>query len=119
MANAAGQRDDELRVSQGGQALTPKSFRLSGVQRIEALTLHTTLRNRLLLFLSLLLAAFAYGLDILLRDTYKQHATSTFGEHSLLGTVSVVKSVIAAVAQVSSILRELATKTNNSLAHGS
>ena len=70
-----------------------------GVARIEALSATLTLPLRIALFLSLFLVAYAYGLDGTLRGTYQPYATSSFGTHSLLSTVNVVRAVIAAAAQ--------------------
>ncbi|KAL2888360.1 Siderophore iron transporter 1 [Ceratocystis lukuohia] len=71
----------------------------SGVARIEALSSVLTLFDRIALYLSIFLVAYVYGLDGTLRYTYQTYATSSFGEHSLLATINVVRAVIAAAAQ--------------------
>lgn len=45
------------------------------------------------------LVAYAYGLDGTIRYTYQSTATSSYYQHSLLATVNVLRSIIAAAAQ--------------------
>lgn len=71
-----------------------------GVLRIEALNAHTSLVNRCFIFFGLFLVAYAYGLDGSLRGVYQPHATADFKSHSTLATINVLRSVIAAAAQV-------------------
>lgn len=71
----------------------------SGVARIEIINATLTRGDRILLFIGVFLVGYAYGLDSQVRATYQSYATSSFGEHSLLATVNVVRSVIAAAAQ--------------------
>ncbi|KKA28124.1 hypothetical protein TD95_000994 [Thielaviopsis punctulata] len=71
----------------------------AGVARIEALSAQLTLTDRVFLYLGVFLVAYAYGLDGTLRYTYQTYATSSFGEHSLLASINVLRAVIAAVAQ--------------------
>ncbi|KAL5627693.1 hypothetical protein BROUX41_003846 [Berkeleyomyces rouxiae] len=71
----------------------------SGVKRIEALSSALTLTDRIALYFGVFLVAYAYGLDGTLRYTYQTYATSSFGEHSLLATINVIRAVIAAAAQ--------------------
>ena len=71
-----------------------------GVVRIEAISEHMTLVNRIFIFFGVFLIAYAYGLDGTVRYAYQPEATSSMGGHSLLATVGVVRAVIAAVAQV-------------------
>jgi len=84
--------DGERRVSIVG-AKSP------GVARIEAVTAHLSFKDRIWLFVGVFLIAYAYGLDGQTRYTYQTYATSSFDLHSLLSTVGVVRSVIAAAAQ--------------------
>lgn len=70
-----------------------------GVARIEAINSSLTRNDRAMMFLGVFLVGYAYGLDSQVRSTYQSYATSSFGEHSLLATVNVVRSVIAAAAQ--------------------
>jgi hypothetical protein len=72
-----------------------------GVLRMEALSAHISSKDRIAIFLSVFLIAYAYGLDGTLRYTYQPTATNAFANHSLLSTISVVRAVIAAAAQVS------------------
>ena len=70
-----------------------------GVARIEAVTSQLTLKDRIWLFFGVFLIAYAYGLDGQTRYTYQTYATSSFDVHSLLATINVLRSVIAAAAQ--------------------
>lgn len=71
----------------------------SGVARIEIINASLTRSDRIFIFIGVFLVGYAYGLDSQVRATYQSYATSSFGEHSLLATVNVVRSVIAAAAQ--------------------
>jgi len=55
---------------------------------------------RAMLFFSLFLIAYAYGLDGNIRYTFQAYATSSYAQHSLLSTVNCIKAVIAAAGQV-------------------
>ncbi|PVI04719.1 siderochrome-iron transporter-like protein Sit1 [Periconia macrospinosa] len=70
-----------------------------GVLRIEALSKHITPLDRTFIFIGVFLIAYAYGLDGTLRYVYQPSATSGFAQHSLLATINVVRSVVAAAAQ--------------------
>jgi MFS transporter, SIT family, siderophore-iron:H+ symporter len=76
--------------------LAPKS---AGVTRIEAISCVITRTDRIFLFTSVFLVAYAYGLDGILRYTYQPYATASYASHSLLATVNVLRAVIAAAAQ--------------------
>ncbi|KAJ6016329.1 hypothetical protein N7540_010920 [Penicillium herquei] len=78
---------------------TPPVAKSPGVARIEAINASLTRNDRIMMFLGVFLVGYAYGLDSQVRSTYQSYATSSFGEHSLLATVNVVRSVIAAAAQ--------------------
>jgi MFS transporter, SIT family, siderophore-iron:H+ symporter len=80
----------------GSHAVDEKS---PGVARVEAISSILTTKDRIALFLSIFLIAYAYGLDGTLRYTYQPYATASFEEHSLLATVNVLRAVIAAAAQ--------------------
>jgi MFS transporter, SIT family, siderophore-iron:H+ symporter len=73
-----------------------------GVQRIEALSRALTPRDRVCIFASIFLVAYAYGLDGTLRYAYQPYATASWGQHSLFPAVNVLRSVIAAAAQPTS-----------------
>ncbi|KAL1840499.1 hypothetical protein VTJ49DRAFT_412 [Mycothermus thermophilus] len=73
-----------------------------GVRRIEAVAAVLTTRDRVFIFLGVFLLAFAYCLDGTLRWAYQPLATASFNQHSLLATVNVLRSVIAAAAQPTS-----------------
>ncbi|KMP06227.1 siderophore iron transporter 1 [Coccidioides immitis H538.4] len=73
-----------------------------GVQRVEAISKHFQFSDRVLFFFGIFLLAYAYGLDGIIRFTYQTHATASYNTHSLLATVNVLRSVIAAAAQICS-----------------
>ncbi|OHE95148.1 major facilitator superfamily transporter [Colletotrichum orchidophilum] len=73
-----------------------------GVARIEALSAAITTTDRYFIFFGVFLVAYAYGLDGTLRYAYQPTATSSYATHSLLATVNVLRSVIAAAAQPTS-----------------
>lgn len=70
-----------------------------GVARIEAIQQQLTTVDRVWLFLGVFIIAYAYGLDGQTRYTYQGYATQGFAEHSLLATINVLRSVVAAAAQ--------------------
>jgi SIT family siderophore-iron:H+ symporter-like MFS transporter len=88
--------DPSRRPSATPQLLGTKS---PGVQRIEAISAQLTFTHRIIIFLSVFLVAYAYGLDGTVRYTYQTTATASYNNHSLLATINVLRSVIAAAAQ--------------------
>ncbi|KAF7719532.1 Uncharacterized protein PECH_001528 [Penicillium ucsense] len=70
-----------------------------GVKRIEVIASHFRLVDRVCLFLAIFLIAYVYGIDGTVRYTYQPLATQSYGQHSLLATVNVLRAVIAAAAQ--------------------
>lgn len=76
-----------------------KDLKSPGAARIRALYSSLTIVERIAIFSSVFIIGFAYGLDNLLRSTYEPYATSSFGEHSLLSTINVILSVVAAASQ--------------------
>ena len=70
-----------------------------GVQRIEAITSCQTKWHKAALFFGVFLLAYVYGLDGSVRSTFQSYATASFSQHSLLATVNVVRSIVAAAAQ--------------------
>ena len=70
-----------------------------GVVRMQAIASRLTLSDRIWLFTGVFIIAYAYGLDGQTRYTYQSFATSSLGVHSLLATINVVRSVIAAAMQ--------------------
>ncbi|KAK4047671.1 ferrioxamine B transporter [Microbotryomycetes sp. JL221] len=71
----------------------------AGVARIAAIADEITPGLRLWMFFGVFLIAYAYGLDGTIRYTYQAEATSSYALHSLLATVNVLRSIIAAAAQ--------------------
>ncbi|OAX79923.1 hypothetical protein ACJ72_05755 [Emergomyces africanus] len=70
-----------------------------GVKRVEVISRYFTLPDRILFFFGIFLLAYAYGLDGTIRYTYQPYAVASYGEHSLLATVNVLRGVIGAAAQ--------------------
>lgn len=70
-----------------------------GVQRMEAISKHITFKDRILLFITIFVLAYAYTLDNTLRYTFQTYATASYGQHSLLATVAVIRGVAAAAGQ--------------------
>ncbi|KAF2014847.1 siderochrome-iron transporter-like protein Sit1 [Aaosphaeria arxii CBS 175.79] len=70
-----------------------------GVARIEALSAHISFWNRVAIFFSVFLIAYAYGLDGTLRYVYQPEATSSYATHSTLATINTIRAVVAAAAQ--------------------
>ncbi|KAJ5103017.1 Major facilitator superfamily domain general substrate transporter [Penicillium argentinense] len=70
-----------------------------GVRRIEIVASHFHFIDRIFLFCSIFLVAYVYGLDGIVRNVYQPNATASYDRHSLLATIMVLRSVIAAAAQ--------------------
>ncbi|KAL3254262.1 hypothetical protein ABHI18_009045 [Aspergillus niger] len=81
-----------------GPGVTP-DIGSPGVKRIEALSSHLLILDRVFLFCGVFLIAYVYGLDGLLRGTYQPYATASYGLHSVLSSVDILRAVIAAAAQ--------------------
>ncbi|GAA5909919.1 hypothetical protein JCM8208_000989 [Rhodotorula glutinis] len=69
-----------------------------GVKRIEVINSQLTPFWRAWLWVAVFLTAYCYSLDATVRGTLQSYATSSFSHHSLLSTVNVLKSIIAAAA---------------------
>lgn len=73
----------------------------AGVNNIEVYAdQYSHIGYRILLFFSLFLVAYAYGLDGMVRYNFQAYATNSYGSHSLLSTVNCIKAVIAAAGQL-------------------
>lgn len=70
-----------------------------GVKKVEAALQVYGRYSRWVLFASLALASFVYALDSSTTPAYLTFATSSFGEHSLIGAITVVQSLIVAVGK--------------------
>jgi hypothetical protein len=79
-----------------------------GVKRIEAVAAQFTGVDKIILFFAILIVAYAYTLDGVIRYTYQPVATADLGYHSLVATITVVRSIMAAAAQVSIIQLRIA-----------
>lgn len=71
----------------------------SGVARIEAIESQLRTYERYLLYFSIFLVGYTYGLDARMRNVYQAYATSSYSQHALLSTINVIRSVIAASIQ--------------------
>ncbi|KAJ4376058.1 ferrioxamine B transporter [Neocucurbitaria cava] len=78
---------------------SPIGLTMSGAARVEVLYPHITLCNRICIFFSIFLVAFAYGLDSTLRYAYQPYVSAYSEEHDVLSTINVVTGVIAVAAQ--------------------
>ncbi|RSL92348.1 hypothetical protein CEP52_013865 [Fusarium oligoseptatum] len=77
----------------------PQEEKLPGVTHMEAFNDQITTIERYILFSSMVMVGFAFGLDALVRSTYQGYATSSYSQHSLLSTINVIRGVIAAAVQ--------------------
>ncbi|KAF4344075.1 SIT1-transporter of the bacterial siderophore ferrioxamine B [Fusarium beomiforme] len=75
--------------------------KLPGILRMEAAASKLTTVKRWIFFTSIFFFSYALNLDFLTRNTYVPYATSSFGNHSLLATVNVIREVVAAAIQPS------------------
>ncbi|KAF3484204.1 MFS siderochrome iron transporter MirB [Arthroderma uncinatum] len=89
----------ESHIATGSGMPTILGKKSPGVLRVEAISAHMTLVDRVILFVGIFLLSYAYGLDATLRFTYQTYATASYKTHSLLATVNVLRAVIAAAAQ--------------------
>ncbi|GAA5915197.1 hypothetical protein JCM6882_001134 [Rhodosporidiobolus microsporus] len=67
-----------------------------GVVRIEAVSAHLSMPLRVWVYVGIFFVSYCYTLDSTVRSTLQSYATSSFANHSLLATVNVLKSIIAA-----------------------
>ncbi|KAF1927595.1 MFS general substrate transporter [Didymella exigua CBS 183.55] len=81
-----------------------------GVARIEATAEHLTTANRACILFGVLLAAWAYGLDSILRTAYQPLAVNALKANAQLATVTVCRAVIGAAAQVTNTVKPTAAK---------
>ncbi|KLP01123.1 probable SIT1-Transporter of the bacterial siderophore ferrioxamine B [Fusarium fujikuroi] len=75
--------------------------KLPGVLRVEAAASKLTTPKRWIFFTSIFFFSYALNLDFQTRNTYVPYATSSFGNHSLLATVIVIREVVASAIQPS------------------
>lgn len=71
----------------------------AGVARVAAISSRLTLSQRIVLFVSIFLVGYAYGLESQVRSTYQPYATASFSLHSYLATINVLRSVVAVAVQ--------------------
>ncbi|KAJ9266636.1 hypothetical protein DTO195F2_1159 [Paecilomyces variotii] len=82
-ANDTGNLADDNNNSTSPDATAEPSTRLSN-------------RDRTSILIGILIIGWAFGLDSLVRSTYQSYAASSLGVHTLLSTINVLRSVIAA-----------------------
>ena len=70
----------------------------SRVSRVQSCSPSLTAIDRTFILTGILVVGWSYGLDGLLRYTYQSYAASNFSEHTLLSTINVARSVVAAAA---------------------
>ncbi|SGY67996.1 BQ5605_C004g02836 [Microbotryum silenes-dioicae] len=71
----------------------------AGVQKITAMSNEIDLPLRIFLFIGVFVISYAYGLDGTIRYTYQPIATASYSQHSLLATINVLRSIVAAAVQ--------------------
>lgn len=69
------------------------------IRKVEVYTRQYGLTGKIVLYFAIFLVAYAYGLDNQTRSVYQTTATNDYQSHSLLATVNVVRSVVAAAGQ--------------------
>ncbi|WWC92118.1 uncharacterized protein L201_007072 [Kwoniella dendrophila CBS 6074] len=89
----------EKELEKQGDNETAFGDKSPGVRRIEAIASCFTTWHKWVLFISVFLVAYSYGLDGTVRYTYQATALSDLKTASQLSTVTVVRSVVAAAAQ--------------------
>lgn len=70
-----------------------------GVEKVEAITSEFTKTSLVVMYVGILLLAYATSLDGLTSYTYQVTATDSFDHHALTSTLNVVRSVMQAVSQ--------------------
>ncbi|WVQ95751.1 hypothetical protein IAU59_002850 [Kwoniella sp. CBS 9459] len=70
-----------------------------GVKRIEAIASCFTSWHRYVLFITVFLVSYSYGLDGTVRYTYQVTALDELGNSAQISTVTIVRSIVAAAAQ--------------------
>ncbi|KAG9310268.1 MFS general substrate transporter [Chiua virens] len=84
---------------QGNTPVTVEQDAHVGVKKVEAALSIYGRYSRWCLFIGLGLASYIYSLDASTTPAYLTFATSSFGEHSLLSSISVAQSLIIAVGK--------------------
>lgn len=93
----SGKESESVGTSDHSSEEFPLSF---GIRRVEILNKQYELMYlRVLFFFCIFLVSYVYSLDGTLRWTLQGYATSSYSQHSLLATVGVIRSVVAAAAQ--------------------
>ncbi|KFH43031.1 Siderophore iron transporter-like protein [Hapsidospora chrysogenum ATCC 11550] len=96
---AVGDHANEHAAVPATAAEAVRNIKSPGIVRIEALASVITLPDRIAIFFSIFLVAYAYSLDGTLRAAYQPTATDSMGNHSLTATVNVIRAVIGAATQ--------------------
>ncbi|KAJ8097158.1 Sit1p [Lipomyces tetrasporus] len=70
-----------------------------GVRHIEAISKqYRNMTGKIVVFVSIFLVAYGYGLDGTIRYTFQAYATASYSSHSLLATINTVRSIFGAAA---------------------
>lgn len=80
---------------------TGLDYKDAGVINIEVYTeQYNHIYYRIMLFFSIFLIAYCYGLDGMVRSAFQYYATSSYSNHPLTSTVNCIRTVIAAAGQL-------------------
>ncbi|GAA6024111.1 hypothetical protein JCM10207_003169 [Rhodosporidiobolus poonsookiae] len=90
------EESDDKSSLPGEPALLGDINKSSGVRRIEIINEHLTPALKAWTFIGVFFVAYCYNLDYTVRNTLQSYATSSFSTHSLLSTVNVLRSIVAA-----------------------
>lgn len=89
----------EIPHENDGQDDYQRPARSAGVARMATISSRLTSTQRVILFISIFLVGYAYGLESQVRSTYQPYATASFNLHSYLATINVLRSVVAIAVQ--------------------
>ncbi|OCF41266.1 MFS transporter, SIT family, siderophore-iron:H+ symporter [Kwoniella heveanensis CBS 569] len=89
----------ERAIEKQGDARTAFGDKSPGVKRIEAIASSFTSWHRYVLFITVFLVAYSYGLDGTVRYTFQVSALDELGYSAQISTVTIVRSIVAAAAQ--------------------
>ncbi|KAG8748721.1 hypothetical protein FRC10_000112 [Ceratobasidium sp. 414] len=87
--------------------LDPDIEQNPGVARVEALHRHLSGPWRWMLYLSIAALAYVYALDQNTTSNYLPYATSSFGQHSFIGTIGTAGGIISKLATLFYVTLEI------------
>lgn len=97
--------DEEAAVTSDGQVIPPHAEHAStarsfGVRKAELMNAqYQGLWWKSIFYIACFICAYVYALDGTIRYTFQNYATSSYAQHSLMTTVNVIRSVVAAASQ--------------------